>query len=210
MTAGEIQNWIEGVLDGTYADELHSQKVRADENLSWTYQTMQSAQAMGSEGQNLYNQASYAYEMALKAKKSVQDAINAYSKLVNDIQTYSYGELTPPQLAGLGSLSAVPAIVALAAIGAIAVSVSAFAYAYSRSKSDSQAAVQAISNTAALVDSLKAAGVSSQQIADIVESIPQPSTGGVFYGLTSSLGTWLLLGAAGWLGYSYLKKRGTL
>mgnify|MGYP001587508593 CR=1 FL=1 len=214
MTAGEIQNWIEGVLDGTYADDLHSQKVRADENLVYTYGVMQLAKQMGSEGKSLYDQSTYTYEMVLRAKQSVQAAINAYSKLANDIQTYSYGKLAPPQLAGLsglgnfGALGIAPAIITLAAIGAVTVSVTAFAYAYGKAKSDSQAAVVAIQSTSQLVDSLKAAGVSSAQIADIVENLPKPPGEGIFSSLTSGIGTIVLVAALGLGAYFLSKKKG--
>lgn len=214
MTTGEAQNWIQGVLDGTYADDLHSQKVRADENLVYTYGVMQSAQAMGQEGKSLYDQASYSHELAVRAKQSVQAAINAYSKLANDIQTYSYGELSPAQLAGFhglgdfGNLGIAPAVVALAAIGAVAVSVTAFSYAYGKAKSDSQAAVDAIQTTSRLVDSLKAAGVSSSQIADIVENLPKPPGSG--FGFLEGIGGIVLLAALGVGGYLLAKRKGYL
>ena len=184
---------ISGVLDGTYASDLRSQKVRADENLSYLYGVMTSARAAGPEAVELYTTATNAYQVALSAKHAVQDAIQKYSDLVNNIQTYSYGELRPPQLAGLG---VVPMVVTLAAIGAVATTAVAFSYAYSKAKSDSNAAANAVLNTSTLVDSLKSAGVSSDKIASLIANIPAVPTGGGVFESVGMLATVAALGVA--------------
>ncbi len=196
-----VVDTIQGVMNGTKADELQSAKIRADENLVYTYGVMSAAQQMGSEGQALADQASYAYEMAIAQKRAVQDAINQYSNLANTIQTYSLGAIRPRQLA---EITTAIALAGIAAVATIAISAS---YAFGRAKDAEIAGGNSAKNLAAYVSSMKSAGLTSSEVSAALESLPTPPSGG---GLTSSIGTVVLLGGLALLAVMFLKKRGTI
>jgi hypothetical protein len=194
-----ITDLIQAVMDGDYASELQSAKNRAYENQTYTYNVMTSAQSSGDS--DFYNQAAAAYNAALDNLHAVQAEISDYSRLVNAIQTYSMGAVTPPQLASMGVAPAVAAIT-LAGIAAVAYIANQCQAAYAQRKMTER-------SLTGRIQAMKDAGYSTEQGSQILHEHADEEGAGDS-SITGSIGTVVILGVLGALGYMFLKKRGTI
>jgi len=195
---GDISSTVQDAVNGTTKSSLVSARTRSLENLDYTYRAVQAAQSSGDP--RLISSAAISRQDALRAKGSLDAAISKYNELASAITTYSGGYYSP----GMAGLGAVQSVVALAAIGAVAVIAASLAAATAMYYSDANASMRSIDSYGRLAASLGKAGVSGGMINDIFNTLKPSPVGGI----TSSIGTVLLLGALGFVGYKVAIKRG--
>ena len=204
-STGEIQLILEQTINGQYADELQAAKKRSDENMVYTINTLFSVQDMPSSDEKnaLLNAANAARAAAMKERSSLQTAINDYSRLASNIQTYSGGYYKPKQLSEVAT-----ATIVLAGIAAVATIAVAFSYSYGRAKSDANASVSSIKNLSDLVSRLKDSGATPAEIVDVIKNIPAPPSEGL--GSLGTIGLLVVIGVVGFVGFKVLRARGKI
>ncbi len=181
---------LSSVLDGSAYDELRAAKDDSDQRAIEAGQLLTDARSSGDS--NAVSAATQAIAAVGKERQSLSNAINAYSSLANNVQTYSYGAYKPAQLSGMGSLGIAPAIIAgLLIIGAVYVAAQAFSVAMSAYRGDAAGSESYIQQAR---DAISATGTAVQQ------------TGSAITKSTATIGVVALVGVGAYVLVKMLSK----
>lgn len=190
----DIELSLSSVIDGTAYSELRAAKDESNQRTIQAGQVLTQARASGNP--QALAAAQQAVAAAGQERNSLYRAINAYSQLANNIQTYSLSVYRPQQLSGLGVAPAVvSALLAVAAVYALA---QAFSVAMAAWRGDANASKTLI-----------------QQATDLVSASGHAATD-TGYGIEKAAGalkTVAIVGVVGalfFIGYKVLAKRGTV
>lgn len=189
---------VSSVIDGTAYANLRQAKDESNQRAVQAGQLLMAARSSGSsQAMQLAEQAQAA---VAKERQSLFDAINAYSKLANDIQTYSMGAYRPQQLSGLGIG---PVLVGIAVIAAAAyVAAQAFSIAWATYQGNANAAKSYIQQAQ---DAITATGHAAVDTGGAFATVAEAATKSI-----STIAIVGIIGLAAFVGFKALKKSGKI